>query len=293
MPGITWNTSEIARLVVLLRDGHPIAAVGIGNRSTAAVRNKAARLSLIGDGISRKRWSHKDEERLKSLVKKGWSVKKIAESSQYLAGFSRNAIAKKAGRLGLADKSRSIRAQQAVRFTESQKREFHRFLRDKTEHCTPELLAILWNKKYSPEVSRRRVIYHQTRLNIKRPWAEVIQMRFSKNKRDRHRAKLARLLKARWARHRTLVKSQFEEEARALRKRANKNGKQLRERQCTSCRKRWPEKTPFFHLHSKKTTSQSRRYLSRSCRLCINKRRRKKLGQLQNKTRKSTSVSEP
>ena len=56
MPGITWNTSEIARLVVLLRDGHPIASVGIGNRSTAAVRNKAARLSLIGDGISRKRW---------------------------------------------------------------------------------------------------------------------------------------------------------------------------------------------------------------------------------------------
>ena len=277
MPGQSWTNAEIARLQLLLQQGLTPETIDIEKRSNSAIRNKAARLKLIGDGIPRKQWSAKEEESLCKLMKKGWSVRRIAASPKQLPGHSIYSLSKKAGRLGIVDQERSRRAKQAIRFTDPQKQKFHQFLNERSDRNTPELIAILWNKNHEPKVSRRRVIYHQTRLNIKRPWKDVIRMRFSVTKRLRNRAKFIRRTKKRWNEHRKIMQTQFEHHARELRKKASQKSKSLAQRKCQGCSKRWPAMIPFFRQSTKHTGSGPRTYLSRNCRFCINRQRRKKL----------------
>ncbi len=277
MPGPSWTNAEIARLQLLLQQGYTPETIQIENRSKSAIRNKAARMNLIGDGIPRKQWSAKEEKTLCDLMARGWSVRKIAAAPKHLPGHSVYSLSKKAGRLGIVDQERSRRSKQAVRFADEQKRQFHRYLIERSERSTPELIAILWNKDYEPIVSRRRVIYHQTRLNIKRPWKDVIRMRFSVTKRQRNRAKFIRRTKKRWNEQRKQMIKDFEGQARKLRKKAKQNGKSLAHRTCQGCATEWPARIPFFRQSTKQTGLGPRTYLSRKCRFCINRQRRKKL----------------
>ena len=155
MPGRAWSHQEISLLKFFLEQGVFVRSIRIGPRSSTAIRNRAARLNLIGDGVSRRQWPSEDEQTLYSLFENGWSVRAIAEAENLLPGYSRNAVAKKAGRLNLVDKERSRRAKQAVRFTPTQRRKFCEFLRERSQRCTPEQIAIVWNRRYEPKVCCR------------------------------------------------------------------------------------------------------------------------------------------
>ena len=51
MPGNTWEDWEIARLRALLAQGFSASEMVIGDRTPAAIQNKASRLQFVGDGI--------------------------------------------------------------------------------------------------------------------------------------------------------------------------------------------------------------------------------------------------
>jgi len=274
MPGQFWTEHEIEQLRDLLSLGFSASEMQIGLRTSAAIQNKAARLNFVGDGIPRKRWTGETERILKRLVRDGGTAAVIASKPELLSGYSRNAIQKKLGRLKLIDRSRSRRAREAIRLTSGQLDHFHTFLLAHVSRCTPEQIALLWNRENTPLVSRRRVVYHLQKLGIKRSWAEVMRMPFSKAKQRRVSDRAWLASKRRWEEYRQQQESELRQEARRQRRRAQSRGRSLGERVCRDCRRRWPASQPFYVLYQKQTALGRRRYLGRICRLCRNTRRR-------------------
>lgn len=273
MPGPEWSQRDVRLLTIYLEQGFTPDKIQIGSRSVAAIRGKAARLKLIGDGVSRRPWSVENEQKLKTLMKSGWSVKRIAETGGVLPGYSRYAIAKKAGRLGLANEILSARAKRVVRFTPEQLRQFHQFLRERGSLYTPEQIALVWNKLYHPTVSRRRVIYHLVKLKIKPPWKEVILMPYSKAKQRRVSTKVLASRKRRWSKYRKGLLQHLRALSREMKNNSPRKTR-LNQRVCQVCNKRWPAMSPFFLVSEKVTKNGHRSYTGRLCRLCSNRRRR-------------------
>ena len=274
MPGRAWQQSEVGQLKRRLAVGVAASQIELIGRSPAAIRGKAARLGLIGDGIPRSRWSTEDERTLRKLFARGWSVKRIAETKRVLANYSRSAIAKKAGRLELVDRVRSLRARQIVRFTKGQLWRFQSFLWLHAANCTPEQISLMWNEKHLPIVSRSRVIYHLSKLGIKRPWKDIIQMPYSKAKQRQVSRKAQTAQNRRWTEYRTELVRKLRKAAQQMRKRTKQSGTPVRIRACRDCNCRWPEIEPFFHVSRKRTRTGPRRYVGRICKLCRNRRRR-------------------
>ncbi len=254
--------------------GFSASEMEIGPRSSAAIQNKAARLDFVGDGIPRKRWTTAAENQLKQLIHGGLTAAQISTNVELLPGYSRNAIQKKLGRLKLIDGSRSRRARDAIRLTSDQLDHFHTFLLAHASRCTPEQIALLWNRDHVPLISRRRVVYHLQNLGIKRTWAEVMRMPFSKAKQRRVSEKASLASRVRWDEYRERQELELREESRRQRRRSRSRGRSLPERVCRDCRRRWPASEPFFVLYQKQTGRGRRRYLGRICRLCRNTRRR-------------------
>jgi len=274
MPGQFWTENEIEQLWGLLAQGFSASEMQIGSRSPAAIQNKAARLNFVGDGIPRKRWTAEAEAVLKRLIGESWTAAGIVIDPGMLAGYSRNAIQKKLGRLSLIDRGRSRRARDAVRLTATQLDRFQTFLLAHASRCTPEQIALLWNREHIPLVSRRRVVYHLQKMGIKRSWAEVMQMPFSKAKQRRVSKKAAAASKKRWETYRDQQESKLRDLARKRRSQTRSRGQSLAVRACRDCNSRWPAVEPFYVLYKKQTASGRRRYLGRICRMCRNKRRR-------------------
>lgn len=81
---------------------------------------------------------------------------------------SLNAIQKKMGRMHL------VQHLKIVKFNESQREEFRRFLRRNWEGRTPQDLAQLWNQIHpAPQTNKRRVISYLTALRLKIHYSEV------------------------------------------------------------------------------------------------------------------------
>ena len=274
MPGQPWSEDEIEQLRGLLSLGFSASEMEIVLRSSAAIQNKAARLDFVGDGIPRKRWTTAAEKLLKQLIHEGRTAAQISATSELLPGYSRNAIQKKLGRLKLIDGGRSRRAREAIRLTSDQLDHFHTFLLAHASRCTPEQIALLWNRDNVPLISRRRVVYHLQKLGIKRTWAEVMRMPFSKAKQRRVSEKASLASRVRWDEYRERQELELREESRRRRRRASSRGRSLGVRVCRDCRRRWPASEPFFVLYRKQTSGGRRRYLGRICRLCRNTRRR-------------------
>ncbi len=274
MPGRPWQQSEVDQLKRLLADGLSASQFKLDSRSPPAIRGKAARLGLIGDGISRSRWLAEDEDTLRKLIARGWSVKRIAQTKSVLAGYSRNAIAKKAGRLNLVDQTRSLRAKQAVRLRGAQIWKLQSFLWLHAATYTPEQIALVWNEQEEPKVSRSRVIYHLTKLGIKRPWKDVIRMPFSKAKQRRKSSKAQAAQQRRWAKYRAELEQKLRKVAGQMRRRSKQRGTAVRIRACRDCNRRWPGAAPFFHVSKKTTHTGHHRYVGWICKLCRNRRRR-------------------
>lgn len=274
MPGKTWDENEIGRLRQLLAQGLSASEMQIGLRTPAAIQNKAARLNFVGDGIPRKPWSRDARGMLRRLVREGWTAARIASDSDLLVGYSRNSIQKKLGRMNLADRVRSRRARSVIRLTAQQLQQFHTFLLAHAARCTPEQIALLWSQNNIPPVSRRRVVYHLQKLGVKRSWAEVMRMPYSKAKQRRVSKKAATSRQRRWRAYREGQEHSLKDLARRRRRAARSRGKSLSERICRDCRSRWPATVPFFVIYTKKTSSGRRRYVGRICRMCRNRRRR-------------------
>ncbi len=274
MPGQFWTEQEIDQLRELLAQGLSASEMEISGRTPAAIQNKAARLDFVGDGIPRKRWTPAAERELRQLIRAGWTAASISIDADVLVGYTRNAIQKKLGRLNLIDRKRSRQARDAVRLTSEQLERFHTFLLAHASRCTPEQIALLWNRDNTPEISRRRVVYHLQKLGIKRSWAEVMRMPFSKAKQRRVSQKAADASLRRWDAYRQELEKQLRSLARGLRQKAARRGAKLAVRACRDCRSRWPAAEPFYVLYDKHTASGRRQYLGRICRLCRNKRRR-------------------
>ena len=275
MPGQNWTENEIELLRDLLAQGFSASEMQIGLRTPAAIQNKAARLDFVGDGIPRKRWTEDTEKLLKRLIREGLTAAEISADPDLLAGYSRNAIQKKLGRLKLIDGGRSRRARDAVRLSSLELERFHTFLLAHASRCTPEQIALLWNRENTPVISRRRVVYHLQKLGIKRTWAEVMRMPYSKAKQRQVSKKAAQASQRRWEGYRERQEAELREVARQQRRRARSRDRSLGERVCRDCRRRWPASEPFFVLYEKQTTAGvRRRYLGRICRLCRNTRRR-------------------
>ena len=68
MPGPEWSQRDVRLLTIYLEQGFTPDKIQIGSRSVAAIRGKAARLKLIGDGVSRRPWSVENEQKLKQLA---------------------------------------------------------------------------------------------------------------------------------------------------------------------------------------------------------------------------------
>ena len=175
----------------------------------------------------------------------------------------------------LIDRGRSRRARDAVRLSSLELERFQTFLLAHASRCTPEQIALLWNRENTPVISRRRVVYHLQKLGIKRTWAEVMRMPFSKAKQRQVSKKAAQASQLRWKGYRERQEAELREVARQQRHVARSRDRSLGERVCRDCRRRWPASEPFFVLYEKQTTAGvRRRYLGRSCRLCRNTRRR-------------------
>ena len=198
MPGHIWTENEIELLRDLLAQGFSASEMQIGLRTPAAIQNKAARLDFVGDGIPRKRWTDSTEKLLKRLIREGLTAAEISADPELLAGYSRNAIQKKLGRLKLIDRDRSRRARDAVRLSSLELERFHTFLLAHASRCTPEQIALLWNRENTPVISRRRVVYHLQKMGIKRTWAEVMRMPYSKAKQRQVSKKAVQASQRRW-----------------------------------------------------------------------------------------------
>ena len=277
MAGRVWTTNEITQLEHALAAGERIDSIELPGRSLHAIRNKASRMGLIGDGVSRKPWSTEDEKLLTDLIRKAHSIREIHRQS--LLPYSLNGLRKKAGRLGLVDQQRSERVRNACRFTADGMWYFRRFLQEHAANCTPEQIAQLWNEQFGLKVSRRRVIYHLTRLGLKQPWSAVIRMPYSAAKRQIRSPKAVKAQVARWRRYRVELESRLRDEALKLRRNGRGRKKRPAVRICRSCNRRWPGCTPFFHATRKTTRRGAREYLLRKCRLCVNEERRRRHGQ--------------
>lgn len=274
MPGNIWEDWEIARLRDLLAQGFSASEMVIGDRTPAAIQNKASRLKFVGDGIPRRPWSRTDQQQLRRLVREGMTAASMAAELEILSGYSRNAIQKKIGRMRLADSRRSRRARSAIRLTASQLERFQTFLLAHVARCTPEQIALMWTRDHVPPVSRRRVVYHLQKLGIKRSWAEVMRMPFSKAKQRQVSPKAIASRATRWKRYRAEQDKQLRELARNRRRAARTRKKPLPERVCRDCQSRWPGEEPFYVIYHKKTVAGRQRYIGRICRACRNQRRR-------------------
>lgn len=194
MPGPAWTKKENRLLRKQVREGKLIEEINIEGRSLHAIRRKAARLRLIGNGIKRKPWTEEEKALLKRLVKSGKTSFEIARNYHEvdellpLAKYSGNAIQKQMQRMGLGDKKRARRAKAAVRFNQEEKIAFLLYLRIHYSFMTPEELAEIWNKQCTTKVTKRRVIYYLVIMKCKLPQKVIISMPYSLEKR-RRRAK--------------------------------------------------------------------------------------------------------
>jgi hypothetical protein len=207
MPGLHWTDDEVLSLEAQLKAGSFLEDVKIPGKTDAAIRSKATRLGLTGDGIPREIWTEEDKNALKDYVAAGWSATDIVEAvSLGVPVFpsrkkrNRNSIQKQIQRMGIANK-RLSRIQKSVRqFTQEEKQEFRAFLRENYLSMTPEEMAKEWILKHpdwkqTGAVSRmtKRIRAHLTLLGLKLPREVIIRMPYSRKKfRNRRKKKKAK-----------------------------------------------------------------------------------------------------
>ncbi len=263
--------------------------VFIRGRSKNGTRNKAVRLELIGDGVSREPWSTEEKAELKGCLQAGWRPIDFERAKELglaiLRKRNRNAIAKQIQRMELGNKRRSRAAKKAHRFTEAEQQQFRDFLRLYASYKTPEQIMKLWNKSHSLKVKVGRVRTYLVAMKIKPPWAVIVKMPYSKSKQKRGRKskKTREAVEKRWqeywkAKREKLYALLLELEDEAVlgkTKLVKKRCKMIVDGVNFGCGVRWPDRPPFFRQRAKRTKSKGVQvYTAHLCVICQNKRRR-------------------
>src|SRR4051794_20454040 len=170
-----WRTSEQAILIdEVRRRARAASEVSLPGRSAVAVRRKASRLGLVGDGVPRRPWSEADRATLRRLRAEGWTVARMCAGP--LAAFTPTAVFKQIRRLGLADPRCALAQKRARRLSGGVLKAFHAFLVAHARTCTPEQIALVWNEEHEPAVNHARVVYHLERLGLRPPRRLVLRM---------------------------------------------------------------------------------------------------------------------
>ena len=173
-----WTSYEEKLLKEQLSKTGSIDGVFISGRTRISVSGKARRMGLTGDGIPRKQWPDDHCQELIRLCGKGLSAKDIHE--QKLLPYSKNSIQKKMGRLSLSKKVKSF-----YRLSDRQLERLEKFLHNMWSEYTPQEISDIWNSKssvYGFKINRRKVVYHLSRLGIKKPQSEILKMSLSRKK---------------------------------------------------------------------------------------------------------------
>ncbi len=211
MPGAPWRISERNTLIQSVREAKAPSEIALPGRTPAAIHRMAARLHLVGDGIPRRRWTDEQRGQLRSLVQQGRTAGEISATG--LLPYNRNAIQKQMQRLGLADPELSRTQRMAMRLAGPALEAFQLFLRERAERMTPEQIALEWNQTHLPGVSHRRVVYHLDMLGVKPTRAQVLQMPYSRAKRQKLLEQFVDDQKRRCARRRSQRSRELEKQA--------------------------------------------------------------------------------
>lgn len=268
MPGERWTRKELKSLRKQLREGRAIESVELDHRTVHAIRRQAGRMKLIEQREGRFRWPQKQIDKLKELAEQGLTVAEIHQF-ELLGEPERSlwAIRKTWGRLGLSDPHRAACMKRRKVWAPSERRKFDDFLRENSEHMTPEEIGKQWG------VARSTVARRQTELGLKRTRAEVLEMPYSRRKREQARTRLRRRNLQYWQQRRETRKAEMLELAKRLRER----GCELQT--CVDCGVTWPRRAEFFHTTEKRISIGTSRYFKHRCILCENKRRRQKMSE--------------
>lgn len=163
-----WTDEEIS----LLKQNKKITG-----RSKNSIEAMRLRLNLKNKKKYRSPWKKKEENLLKKLVSQKETARTIFNMG--VLPYSRNSIQKKMCYMGLAKKDPN-----RVVFSEEDMKKFKNFLNDNWEGKTPEELSEIWNSNNNIKISKKRVIYHLSKMKIKIPYAEVIKIKNQKKKED-------------------------------------------------------------------------------------------------------------
>lgn len=153
-----WTEGEILELKNHLNKNGDYNNLKIKNKSYDAIRNKAARLGLIGDGVPRPKWKDSETKELKRLVNKGLKRSVIAKKLKR----TESSVKQKLNRLGLTKKSTCSR-----KIPEYLMETYENLLREHHTTMTPSDISSLWNNSYVFKTNPRMVRYHLRKLNIK------------------------------------------------------------------------------------------------------------------------------
>lgn len=152
----------------------------VPNRTKNSIKNKINRLGLVPKKLYRKPWKKKDEQLLKKLIKQKYTITDIFKMNIF--SCSRMAIQKKACRLGLVE-NKKININNVLSKTNLIK--FKKFLIQNYVGKTPNQLCEIWNQNNQEKVSRKKTVYHLSKLEIKVPYSEVIRMNIQKEKEEK------------------------------------------------------------------------------------------------------------
>lgn len=147
----------------------------ITGRSKKSIEAMKLRMNLKTKKKYRSPWKKKEENLLKKLVKQGETAKTI--SKMFVLPYSRNSIQKKMCYMGLAKKNPNANI-----FSKEEMEKFKNFLNDNWKGNTPEELSEIWNLNNKIKISKKRVVYHLSKMKIKIPYAEVAKIKNQKKK---------------------------------------------------------------------------------------------------------------
>ncbi len=170
-----WSKEEESYLARYIAMRGSIKGIDIPNRTHTSVSIKSRRMGLAGDGVSRDEWTDEDIEILHSCCQSGMTATKIHESGKI--NRSMTAIQKKMCRIGLSKKMDSF-----VKLTERTLGLLEGFLVNRWETMTPKEMVGDWNSKFNTKINRRKVIYHLTKLGIKKPQGEILKMSMARKR---------------------------------------------------------------------------------------------------------------
>ena len=169
-----WTESEILELKNHLNKNGDYNNLKIANKSHHAIRNKAARLGLIGDGVPRPKWEDSETKKLKRLVAKGLKRSVIAKKLKR----TESSVQQKLKRLGMVKKSTCSR-----KIPEYLMETYENLLREYHTTMTPLDISSLWNDSYVFKTNARMVRYHLRKLNIKCSHQHTWNLKNEKKKR--------------------------------------------------------------------------------------------------------------